>query len=134
MESGIQKSGEGFFENFWLDGGVTDQRGLNSREEVAKAMGVYQTAGDHGCRVGEVARVASLNFCEDLGVGVVVVEVELPVAREKGAALLPAGKFGECFEIDVYGGLAPTMKNRRGSTDEINTPRAAHLLAKRGAK
>ena len=108
--------------------------------------------------------MASLNFCEDLGVGVVVVEVELTVARDKGAALRPAGEFGdeevgtgefdidiegffksldgfkesgrfrEGFEVDVYGGLAPTVKNRRGSPDEINTPKAAHLLAQRGAK
>ncbi len=107
LKGGFQKSGERFLEDLWLDGGVADQRGLNSREEVAKAIGVDQTAGDHGCRVGEVARVASLNFCEDLGVGVVMVKVELPMVRDKGAALLPAGKFrdeevgtGE-FDIDV---------------------------------
>ena len=107
LKGGFQKSGERFLEDLWLDGGVTDERGLNSREEVAKAMGFDQTAGDHGCRIGQVARVASLDFCEDLGVGVVVVEVELPVAHDKGAALLPAGKFGDEevgtgeFDIDV---------------------------------
>ncbi len=107
LKGGFQKSGKGFFENLWLDGGVADQRGLNSREEVAQAMGFDQTAGDHGCRIGEVARVASLDFCEDLGVGVVVVEVELTVPGDKGAALLPAGKFGDKevgtgeFDIDV---------------------------------
>jgi len=107
LRGGFQKSGKGFFENLWLDGGVADQRGLNSREEVAKKEGFDQTAGDHGCRIGEVAGVASLDFCEDLGVGVVMVKVELPMARDKGAALLPAGKFrdeevgtGE-FDIDV---------------------------------
>ena len=99
--------GERFFENLWLDGGVADQRGLNSREEVAQAMGVDQTAGDHGSGVDQITRVASLDFCEDLGVGVVMVKVELPMVRDKGAALLPAGKFrdeevgtGE-FDIDV---------------------------------
>ena len=76
-----------FLEDLRLDGGVADQRGLNSREEVAG--------------------VASLDFGEDLGIRVVVEEVELPVAPDKGAALLPAGKFrdeevgtGE-FDIDV---------------------------------
>ena len=98
---------ERFLEDLWLDGGVADQRGLNSREEVAKVMGFDQAAGDHGFRIGEVAWVASLDFCEDLGVGVVVVEVELPVARDKGAALLPAREFGDEevgtgeFDIDI---------------------------------
>lgn len=107
LRGGFQKSGKGFFENLWLDGGVADQRGLNSREEVAKAMGFDQVTGEHGCRISEVAGVASLDFCEDLGVGVVVVEVELTVPGDEWAALLPAGKFrdeevgtGE-FDIDV---------------------------------
>lgn len=45
-----------------------------------------------------------------------------------------SGRFREGFEVDVYGGLAPTVENGRGSTDEINTPGAAHLLAQRGAE
>ena len=107
LKGGFQKLGERSFEDLWLDGGVADQRGLNSREEVAKAMGVDQTAGDHGCRISEVTRVASLDFGEDLGVGVVVVKVEWPVACDKGATLLPAGDLGDEevgtgeFDIDV---------------------------------
>ena len=45
-----------------------------------------------------------------------------------------SGRFREGFEVDVYGGLAPPVENGRGSTDEINTPGAAHMLAQRGAE
>ena len=45
-----------------------------------------------------------------------------------------SGRFREGFKVDVNSGLAPTVKNGRGSTDEINTPGAAHMLAQRGAK
>lgn len=107
LKGGFQKLGERFLEDLWLDGGVADQRRLDSRKEIAKAMGLDQTAGDHGSGIDQITRVASLNFGEDLGVEVVMVEVDLPVAGDKGAALLPAGKFRDEevgtseFDIDV---------------------------------
>jgi len=147
-----------------MDGGVADEGWLDGLEEGLEARGINEAAGDHGGAIESVAGMAALDFGEGLGVGIVVVEVELAVPCDEWAALFPAGDLGDekigtgeldvdvegffegldgfeetsglgvGFEVDVYGGIAPAVKDGGGAPDEINTPVAAHMIAEGGAE
>jgi hypothetical protein len=147
-----------------LDGGITDKGWLDGSKKLAEEVWADKSGVQHRGAVGKITRMAAFDFCKGLGVGIVMVKVELAVACNKGAAVLPTRKlwneevragelyvdvegfldlmdcfkkpgwFGESLKIDIDGGFSPTMQNGCGPSHKKNSSRPANITPQRGAE
>ena len=137
-------------EAFGIEGGVADERRLDSGEEIEEEIFMDQPVPEHGFHVRQIAAVPPFQFGECLAVWIVVVKVELAVAGDEEASFPPvgqfrnevrwtgqfdvqgkfildggdrleeAGGFGIRLEIHIHGHGSPAVKQRGRATGQVD--------------